>query len=97
MVELLFMSLPLSSLVLYFIKDKKEPRGKVINIVILTNTLVFLFPLIYAFVLTKPDGNMWNENGPGAILWLYLILFPLCLIIQVVLLILKIIYRRVQE
>jgi len=59
-------------------------------ILLIGNALFFLFPLIYAFVNTYPEGNMWSENGPGAILWLYIFILPISLIVQVVLIILKV-------
>ena len=36
-----------------------------------------------------PDGNMWSDNGSGAVLWLYVLLIPICVMILVVLLVLR--------
>jgi len=90
---LFFMVIPISSFILYFIKDKKKKRGIIINIVVLINSLIYLSPLIIAYVSTRPNGNMWSENGPGAILWTYLLLIPLCFVIQIILMILKFRFR----
>ena len=91
---LLFLILPISTIVLFFIKDPKKTRKNILNIFLFANTLLYLFPLINAYISTRPNGNMWSENGPGAILWLYLILIPICAIIQIILLILKIVFYK---
>lgn len=88
----LFSLLPLSSIGLCFLKDLNKTRKMVLNIILIFNGLVFLFPLLYAYLASGPEENMWNENGPGAILWLYIVVAPLCIIAQLVLLILKIVF-----
>lgn len=64
------------------------------NVLITINLVVFFSPVIYAFLATWPDGNMWSENGPGAVLWFYIILMPVCAIIQIILLVLKILFYQ---
>lgn len=82
------------SIGLCFLKDSKKVRGKFINVLLIINAMVYTFPLIYAYWETRPDGNMWSENGPGAILWLYFIIIPLCALVLIVLLILKLVFKR---
>jgi len=82
------------SIVLCFLKDSKKVRGKFLNVLLIINAVVYTFPLIYAYWKTRPDGNMWSENGPGAILWLYFIIIPLCALVLIVLLILKLVFKR---
>jgi amino acid transporter len=88
---LLFFTLPLSSIILFFIKDSKKERKKILNAFLIVNTLLYFFPLAFAFLATFPSGNMWDENGPGVVLWFYFIIFPLCILFQIILIILKII------
>ncbi|WP_394748408.1 hypothetical protein [Spongiimicrobium salis] len=82
------------SLGLCFIRDSKKKRGVLLNLLIIGNALLYVFPLAYAYISTRPDGNMWSENGPGAILWLYFFILPICLIAFIVLVVLKLIFRK---
>ena len=75
-------------------KVSEKSRKKLINYLLISNALVFLSPLIYAFIMSLPNGNMWNENGPGAVLWLYLILIPICSLVLIILLILKFVENK---
>ncbi|WP_343764682.1 hypothetical protein [Gangjinia marincola] len=88
------MLLPLSSIGLLFLKDDSKTRGLILNILLVLNAILFVLPILYAYINTRPDGNMFNENGPGAILWAYIILGPLCLGVQLILAILKFVFRR---
>ncbi|MDO6518139.1 hypothetical protein [Zobellia uliginosa] len=90
---LLFLILPISSIALLFIDDSNTQRKLILNGLLILNAVVYLFPIGYAYFLTPKGGNMWDENGPGAVLWLYMILLPLCVIAQVVLFILKIVNK----
>ena len=96
-ITLIFLILPISTIVLLFIKDSKKTRSNILNFVLIVNTLIFCSPLIYAFLKTLPDGNMWSENGPGAVLWSYLILIPFCAIMQFIILILKIVFNNKKQ
>ena len=58
------------------------------------NALIFLSPLTYAYVASLPNGDMWRENGPGTVLWYYLLLTPIWYGIQALLFVLKIIFSR---
>ena len=91
---LLFLLPVVISIGLCFLKDSKKVRGKFINVLLIINAMVYTFPLIYAYWETRPDGNMWSENGPGAILWLYFIIIPFCALVLIVLLILKLVFKR---
>ena len=82
------------SIGLCFLKDSNKVRRIVLNIILIINVLVYIAPLLYAYLETLPDGNMWSENGPGAALWLYFIILPLCGLALLVLLILKFVFRR---
>ncbi|MEL6485213.1 MAG: hypothetical protein AAFP96_10250, partial [Bacteroidota bacterium] len=72
----------------------KKRRGIVLNILLLGNALIYASPLLYAYITTRPDGNMWSENGPGAILWSYFLVLPICGIVFLVLLVLKLVFKR---
>ena len=91
---LLFLLPAILSIGLCFVKDAKKGRGIVLNILLLGNALFYASPLLYAYIATRPDGNMWNENGPGAILWSYFLVLPICGIIFLVLLVLKLVFKR---
>ena len=77
------------SVALCFLKDQKKNRGIIINVLLLLNAIFYLAPLAFAYLETPKGENMWSENGPGAILWSYLILLPLCGLAFIVLLIFK--------
>ncbi len=66
------------------------------NILLLGNALFFLSPLIYAYIATLPDGNMWSEDGPGAVMWFYLFILPTSFIVQLILTIFKLKFSRLQ-
>ncbi len=89
-----FAILPISSLVLCFIKDSKKNRKWLLNTLLIANALLFLSPLLYAYLTTPSGGNMWSENGPGAIMWSYLLILPFCGIVQLVLFILKLKFSK---
>jgi hypothetical protein len=90
---LLFLLIPISSVVLLFLKDTKKKRKIILNILLILNVFLYLSPLIIAFFNTPPGESMWNENtGGGAAIWLYFIVFPVSVIAQLILLILKIVY-----
>lgn len=82
----------MSTVVLLFLKDSNRVRKLTINSLLLGNTLLFLSPLILAYLNTPRGGNMLSENSGGAYLWLYLFIFPATAMIQLVLLILKIVF-----
>ena len=94
LILLLFLILPVSTIFLFILKDTNKTRRNVLNFFLIANTLVFLFPLAYAFFATSPGGNMWNENGPGAILWFYMLILPFCGIFQFILLLLKFLFYQ---
>ena len=91
---IVFLIIPFSSFLMCFMNDEDRSRKKIMNWVLLGNTLFFFSPLVYAYLALLPNGNMWNENGPGTVLWFYLLLTPICYIIQVLLFVLKIIFSR---
>ncbi|MCB0375305.1 MAG: hypothetical protein KDD04_05240 [Sinomicrobium sp.] len=88
----LFFVVPVSSIILLFVKDANKKRRRIMAVLLITNTLFFLFPLIYAYIKAYPDDNMWNENGVGAILWSYIVILPASFLIQFVLFVLKVLY-----
>jgi hypothetical protein len=73
----LFAIVPVSSLVLVWMKDLNRRRKVFLNVVLIANSLFYLSPLIYAYANTKAGGNMWNENGAGAAIWYYIYVLPL--------------------
>lgn len=90
---LLFLLIPISSVVLLFLKDTKKERKIILNILLILNVFFYLTPLIIAFFSTPAGESMWNENtGGGAAIWLYFIVFPVSAIAQLILLILKIVH-----
>lgn len=93
--EVIFFVLPISSIALFFLQDNNKDRRTLLNMLLLFNLIVFISPVILAYNNTSGGESMWNENtGGGAYLWLYILIFPLCTIIWVVLLILKIVYHN---
>ncbi|WP_394974763.1 hypothetical protein [uncultured Croceitalea sp.] len=90
----LFLLPVIISIGLCFLKDSNKVRRIVLNLLLIINAIVYTAPLLYAYWETLPDGNMWSENGPGAALWLYFIILPLCGLALLVLLILKFVFRR---
>jgi hypothetical protein len=89
---LLFGILPTLSILLLFIPDVNEKRKNQLNKLIAFNVFVFLSPILLAKLLTLTDGgDIANENtGGDAAFWLYLILFPVCVIAFIILLVFKI-------
>ena len=90
---LIFSFIPFSSLILLFLKDNELKRKKLLNIGLIINTLFFLSPMIYLLLTTPFGKNMFSEqSGNEAILWSYIFIFPICIIVQLVLMIFKIVY-----
>ena len=90
----LFLIIPISSLLLLFLKDVKKLRGRIINFFIITNNVLFILPILCLLYITS--GSSHNSMGSGATVLamvIYPYLFPLCLIIQVILLVLKLVFR----
>lgn len=85
--------LVLAAVIFVFAKDHHAGRKKVVNGLMIANTLLFLSPLAYAYFATGAGGNMWNENGPGAVLWIYMLLLPACGLFQLLLVVLKIVFH----
>jgi hypothetical protein len=94
LVLILFLLPPILGLACCFIRDAKKRRGQIINTVLILNSVIYLAPLAFAFFATPKGGNMWSENGPGAILWFYMIFLPICGLAFVVLVILKLVLRK---
>lgn len=93
MEAIIFLLIPFSSIGLLFFKDVKKERKRRINKLLIINAVIFLLPLFMAYLNTPKGESIWNENtGGGAALWLYLIIFPISSMVQLVLLILKIVY-----
>ena len=74
---------------IFYLKAPQTRKSRFWNVLLFADILLFLSPLISAYADAFPDGNMWSDNGSGAILWSYFLLFPLCLVILVVLLAVK--------
>lgn len=87
---LFFTTLPLISVLLCFLKDAKPARRKILNILLVLNSMLFLMPLALAFWYNLTSGGGYGENAGGAAFWYYFFLLPVCLPVFVVLLILKI-------
>ncbi len=87
---LFFTTLPLASVLLCFLKDARPGRKKLLNILLILNSMLFLMPLALAFRYNLTSGGGYGENAGGAAFWYYFFLVPFCLPVFVVLLILKI-------
>lgn len=88
-----FLLIPLSSIGLLFLKDVKKERKQTMNGLLIMNAIVFLSPIFMAYSNTPTGESIWNENsGGGAALWLYIIILPISMIVQLVLLTLKIVF-----
>ena len=74
MVEIVSFLLPLSTLVLLFLKDNNKKRQYILSFLLIANTLFYLFPVVY-FYFSSFDQDKSNS---GTILWLYIIIFPDC-------------------
>ena len=94
-IVLVLFALPiLLGLVCLFIKDANRIRGIIINAFLLLNMAIYVSPLAYAYFATPKGENMWSENGPGAALWAYMFLLPLCILVFIILMILKIVFKK---
>lgn len=82
-----FLAIPILSILLLFLKDNKKDRKRTMNVLLIVNTLLFLFPITIAFL------NPAEKAGGGAV-WLFLIILPLSTIAFFVLLTLKIIFHN---
>lgn len=93
---LLLLLLPfLLNLGLLFIKDRKTNRGRVLNVLVLLNALLFLLPVFMALINTPSGESIWNESsGGGAAFWLYYFVWPACAVFFLLLLVLKLIFNR---
>jgi hypothetical protein len=93
---LLLLLLPfLLNLGLLFIKDRKTNRGRVLNVLVLLNALLFLLPVFMALINTPSGESIWNESsGGGAAFWLYYFVWPACAVFLLLLLVLKLIFNR---
>ena len=93
MEAILFLLIPLSSIGLLFLKDVKKERKQTMNGLLIMNAIVFLSPIFMAYSNTPTGESIWDENsGGGAALWLYIIILPISVIVQLVLLTLKIVF-----
>lgn len=93
---LLFLLLPLLlSIALLFVKDQKPKRGRLVNILLIFNILLFLTPFFLALATTPSLKDIWNESsGGGTAFWLYYFVWPASALFLLLLLILKIVFNR---
>ena len=93
MENLIFSFIPISTILLFFLKDCDLKRKKALNIGLVINNLIFYSPIIYMYFATPAGQNMWSEmDGPGAAVFAYIFLLPICMLIQFVLMTLKIVF-----
>lgn len=78
---------------MFFLQDAKRSRRFKVNFLLILNCLLFLTPLIMAYLSTSTHGNMWRD-GSAAILWIYMAVLPICLFFQLILIGLKIVFSR---
>lgn len=90
---LLFLFIPISTILLFFVKDANKNRRINVNFFLIANCLIFLSPLIIAYFTKSTGGNMWSGES-GVVLWVYMALLPLCLFFQLILIGLKILFNR---
>ena len=74
---------------IFVLRDPSTRRFRLWYVLIAANVLLFLSPLIRAFIASLPDGNMFGDNDAGAILWSYFFIIPLCIILFAVLVLLE--------
>ena len=85
----------LLSIALLFVKDRKVQRGKLMNMLLIANMLLFLTPVFLALAITPSLRDIWNESsGGGAAFWLYYFIWPASALFLLLLLILKIVFNR---
>ena len=90
MVEIVSFLLPLSTLMLLFLKDNNKKRHYILSALLIANTLFYLYPVIYLYFSSFGQ----DKSNSGTILWLYIIIFPIAAIIQSSFLDLKIKFHR---
>ncbi|RED92218.1 hypothetical protein [Marinoscillum furvescens] len=84
--------LVLVAVIFVFAQDQNVRRKRIVNGLMIANTGLFLLPLVYAY-LASGGGNMWDENGPGVVLWVYMLLLPACGLLQFLLVVLKVVFH----
>lgn len=82
LLAIVFLLIPISSIVLLFVNVKPWYINFILNILLIANTIVFLYPAAIEFT---HEGTS-STGAP----WLYILLLPLCGVIQITLVILKI-------
>ena len=89
----LFLIIPFISIGLLFVKDGSKKRRLIINILILLNIVVYLLPMLGAYLGTPSGESVFNENsGGGAMLWFYMLILPLSGFLVLIFTILKIVF-----
>ncbi len=85
-----FIAVPVTGIFLLFLKDKDKDRRFLLNALIVFNNIIYFGPILLAFLNTPKEESMWNEaTGGGSWLWAYILVFPLCAVIQLILFIVK--------
>lgn len=88
---ILFLLIPISSILLLFLKDMNKNRKEIMNILLIMNALLFLSPLFMAYANTPKGESMWSA-ATGSYMWLYIVILPTTILFQFILLLLKILF-----
>jgi hypothetical protein len=88
-----YLLIPFIPALIFFLKDKNKLRKNILNGLVIAN-LVFLYTPLFLAVINTPNGeSIWNENsGGGTYIWLYYLIIPIYLIVQLILTILKLVF-----
>ncbi len=85
-----FFLIPAASIALLFAKDRDPARKTVMDVLIGANCLLYLYPIIQAYLNTPKGESIYDENkGGGAALWMYIYILPITIIAFIIFLILK--------
>lgn len=88
-----FFLIPVASIALLFVKDSDRKRKIMLNVLLILNILLYLYPVIEAYWITPKGESMFDENkGGGAALWMYVRILPITILVFIILLSLKGIY-----
>ena len=91
---LFFGFLPALSIGLCFLQDSNSRRRLVLNILLLANAALFLLPPGMAWYINMTEGGGYGENAGGAAFWLYFYILPFTVVVELILFLLKLHYRR---
>lgn len=87
-----FILLPISTIVLLFLRDADQHRKRYLNIILIVNNILFFSPIAIRHSLHLFTSNIQDEYIDKYFLFTYVILFPVCGFTHLILSILKIVF-----